>query len=73
MIPAKFAPLLFGLVLSGFMSALVSGVSTVLAHGLAPGFAGAWAIAWLSAWLLAFPAVLVLAPVTRKVVGLLVR
>lgn len=42
MIPKKFAPLLFGLLLSGLMSLLVSGLSTARAIGLGSGFPGVW-------------------------------
>jgi hypothetical protein len=67
-IPQKYAPLLFGLILSGLMSLLVSGISTFRALGLVPGFAPIWASAWLTAWLFAFPVVLLVAPVARKLV-----
>lgn len=69
MFPQKYAPALFGLILSGLMSLLVSGISTYRAVGLAAHFAGLWSTAWLTAWLIAFPVVLVVAPLTRKVVG----
>lgn len=68
MIAKRFAPLLFGLILSGLMSLLVSGLSTWRALGLAPGFLPLWASAWLMAWAVAFPAVLVMAPLARKLV-----
>lgn len=68
MIPKKFAPMLFGLILSGLMSLLVSGISTLRATGLVAGFAGMWASAWLTAWAIAFPTVLVIAPLTRRLV-----
>jgi hypothetical protein len=58
MISKKCGPMLFGLILSGLMSLLVSGISTFHAIGLAPGFAGLWTSAWLTAWLVAFPVVL---------------
>lgn len=67
------APALFGLLLSGFMSLLVSGIATLRAIGLAEGFADMWASAWLSAWLVAFPAVLIVAPWARRVVSMLVH
>ena len=73
MIPAKFAPALFGLILSGLMSLLVSGISTFRAAGLGPQFAGVWLGAWLTAWLIAFPVVLVVAPHPRRRVGKGVR
>lgn len=68
MIPRKFAPVLFGLILSGLMSFIVSGIATFRAAGLAPNFMGLWLSGWLAAWLIAFPVVLFVAPLTRKVV-----
>lgn len=73
MIPARFAPVLFGFLLSGMMSFLVSGISTLRAIGLADGFFGIWISAWLPSWLVAFPAVLIVAPVARRVVAALTK
>lgn len=73
MFPKKFAPALFGLILSGLMSLLVSGISTWRATGFGDHFIGVWVGAWLTAWLIAFPVVLVVAPLTRRLVALLVR
>ena len=73
MIPRKFAPVLFGLVLSGLMSLLVSGIATFRATGLTPEFAGLWTGAWLTAWLFAFPVVLLAAPLARGFVERLVK
>lgn len=72
MFPKKFAPALFGLILSGLMSLLVSGIATYRAAGVAPDFIGIWSTGWVTAWLVAFPVVLVVAPLTRRVVGALV-
>lgn len=72
MIPGKYAPLLFGLILSGLMSLLVSGISTLRATGLVPDFLGMWTAAWLTAWLFAFPIVLIAAPLARRAVQRLV-
>jgi hypothetical protein len=68
MIPRKFEPILFGFILSGLMSLLVSGIATLRATGLGPGFLSLWAGSWLTAWLFAFPAVLLVAPVARRLV-----
>ncbi len=68
MFPRKFAPVLFGLILSGLMSLLVSGISTYRASGPSPAFVGTWLSAWLMAWLIAFPVVLAIAPLARKAV-----
>jgi hypothetical protein len=73
MMPKKFAPALFGLILSGLMSLLVSGISTYRAVGFVDGYAGLWLGAWLAAWLVAFPVVLVVAPLARRTVALLVE
>jgi len=69
MISARFEPLIFGFVLSGLMSFVVSGIATVRVTGLVPGFPGLWLGAWLTAWVFAFPVVLFVAPVARRIVG----
>ena len=72
MFPKKLAPALFGFILSGLMSLLVSGISTYRAAGVAPDFVGTWATGWVTSWLVAFPVVLLVAPLTRRAVGALV-
>jgi hypothetical protein len=73
MVPRRLAPALFGFILSGLMSLLVSGIATYRVAGIAPGFFGLWATGWMTAWLVAFPVVLVAAPLARRVVGALVE
>ena len=68
MIPARFTFLLYGLLLSLFMTFLVSAVSTLNAVGMSEGVLFIWLNAWFRSWLVAFPAVLLVAPVTRKLV-----
>ena len=68
MIPAKYGPTLFSLILSGVMSLLVSGIATLRAVGLTDDMISLWIGAWLAAWVVAFPAVLVVSPFARKVV-----
>lgn len=68
----RFAPILFGLVLSGLMSLLVSGIATIRNAGLADGFVNLWMNAWIPSWLIAFPTVLVVAPLARRLVTSLV-
>lgn len=65
----RWAPALSGLVLSGLMSLLVSGIATVRAIGVDHGLPAAWRTAWLSSWAVAFPAVMFLAPLTRRLVA----
>ena len=71
MIPSRFAPVLFGLLLSGLMSLIVSGVATARAVGVGDGFGSIWLQSWGASWLIAFPTVLVVAPFVRRVVGAL--
>lgn len=68
MIPRKFEPVLFGLVLSGLMSLIVSAISTAVARGFGSGFGSIWISAWLTAWALAFPSVLLVGPLARRMV-----
>lgn len=63
-----YVPMLFSLILSGRMLLLVPGI----AAGLIAGVFGMWASAWLTAWAVAFPAVMVVAPFTQRIVGRLV-
>lgn len=72
MIPQKYGPQLFSLILSGLMSLLVSGISTFRVVGPEPGFLSMWSSAWLTAWLFAFPAVVLVTPLARKAVQLLI-
>jgi hypothetical protein len=71
--PARYAPVLFGLVLSALMSFLVSGIATLRNAGFVHGLLGLWINAWLLSWLVAFPVVLIVAPIARRLVGLLVK
>ena len=73
MFPARFAPTLFGFILSGLMSLMVSGLSTLRAVGAVDGFVGLWLGNWAVSWAIAFPVVLVVAPVTRRIVAALTR
>jgi hypothetical protein len=69
MIPARYAPYLFGLILSGLMSCIVAGLSTFRTLGLVDHFALMWLGNWLVSWATSFPIVLVVAPVTRRIVA----
>lgn len=71
MIPARYGPVLFSLILSGVMSLLVSGISTFRALQPQQDFVSLWTGAWLTGWLFAFPTVMLAAPMARKAVALL--
>jgi hypothetical protein len=71
--PPRFAPFLFGFVLSALMSFIVSGIATFRNAGLVDGFLSLWVNAWLPSWIIAFPTVLIVAPMARRLVGMLVK
>jgi hypothetical protein len=71
-LPASFQPYVFGLVLSGVMSFMVSGIATANAVGLADGFFAKWIGSWLFAWAVAFPTVLFVRPFAQRVTALIV-
>ena len=68
-IPARFAPILFGALLSMIMCSLVSAFVIALNQGFHPGFAAMWFKSCLTTWPVAFIAVTLLAPHVRKVVA----
>jgi hypothetical protein len=68
-IPARYAPVLFGLILSGMMSCIVSGLSTLRAVGPSEAALALWMGNWAISWMIAFPTVLVVAPLTRRIVA----
>ena len=68
-IPARFAPIVFGALLSAIMVAIVSAFVLATAQGLHPGFAAQWARSCASTWPVAFVAVTLVAPMVRKVVA----
>jgi hypothetical protein len=62
----------FGGLLSALMTVVVSGISTVRTVGLDLFTLGLWGQAFLSSWPIAFPTVLVVAPIVRRLVARLV-
>ncbi len=70
MIPARYAHIAFALILSGLMSFMVSGISTYKTLGMIDGFLGLWLANWSFSWAVAFPTVLVVAPIARRLVGM---
>lgn len=65
MLPKKFAPLVFALIMSCCMAFIMSGVLTFLNFGFSMVSAQKWLVNFPKAWLVAFPVVLILAPRIR--------
>ena len=70
MIPKKLVPILFGLIVSGLMSFVVSGVSTYSSVGHV--MMDLWMNNWMKSWAVAFPTILIVAPMVRGMLGKMV-
>lgn len=68
-IPSRFAPILFGALLSAIMVAIVSAVVLALNQGIQQGFLWQWFRSCATTWPVAFPTVTLVAPWVRRVVG----
>jgi len=68
-LPLRWQPLLFAGFMSGFMAFFMSGILTLVNLGWVDGFFGKWLHAFLIAWPIAFPLVLLFAPLTRKLLA----
>ncbi|MBO9412051.1 MULTISPECIES: DUF2798 domain-containing protein [Ruegeria] len=68
MIPARFAHALFGLIMSGLMSCIVTGIATVKAVGFGPTTLGDWFGSWAFCWPIAFLVILSLGPFVKRMV-----
>jgi hypothetical protein len=68
-IPVRFAPIVFGALLSAIMVALVSAFVIAVTQGLHPGFAAQWLKSCATTWPIAFPTVTLVAPWVRGIVG----
>lgn len=68
-IPARFAPILFGALLSMIMVAVVSAFVLATSQGVHPGFLAQWTKSCLTTWPMAFVTVTLVAPVVRRTVA----
>jgi hypothetical protein len=68
-IPARFAPLVFGAVLSSIMVGIVSAFVLLITQGLNDEFLAHWLRSCAMTWPVAFPTVTLIAPWVRKFVA----
>lgn len=68
-LPHRYQAVAMPLVLSILMSAIVSFVSTVNGSGLEPGLLALWIRAWGMSWIVAFPSLLMVLPIVRRIVA----
>ncbi len=71
-LPATAAKWVMPLILSIFMSGLVSLLSHLHAQGLHEGFVMAWLSSWAFSWAIAFPVLLLILPVVKKLTAMIV-
>jgi Protein of unknown function (DUF2798) len=72
-LPARYAAIVMPLVLSVLMTLVVSAISTFRSLGPTPAFLATWPSAWAISWLVAFPTLLAVLPLVRKIVALAVE
>lgn len=68
-IPARFAPVLFSALLSAIMVCIVSAFVIAVTQGVHAGFFEQWLKSCITTWPVAFPTVVVVAPLVRNLVG----
>lgn len=66
-LPVRLFQPVFGLFMAIFMSFLMSGAITALNIGLPPDFVSRWMHSWGVAFSLAYPAILIVAPIARRI------
>lgn len=72
-LPARYAAIVMPLVLSVLMTFVVSATSTLRSLGPTPASLTTWHAAWATSWLVAFPIMLAVLPLMRRIVALAVE
>ena len=72
-IPAKHTQIVFAFFMSLMMAFIMSGVLTLANLGPIPGFFGKWMHGFGVAWICAFPTVLLVAPIARRLVAAVIE
>jgi hypothetical protein len=72
-LPARYAAVVMPFFLSIVMTCIISMVSTLRGVGWVPGLLHLWLGSWAISWVIAFPTLLIMLPVVRKLTGLLVE
>ncbi|WP_336811266.1 DUF2798 domain-containing protein [Bosea sp. MMO-172] len=71
-LPARYTGVVMPFFLSVLMTFVVSGISTLKALGPTAEFLQTWPGAWALSWLVAFPTLLLVLPIVRRLVALVV-
>ena len=71
-LPARYGAVVMPFILSVMMTFVVSGISTVKALGVTGELLRIWPASWALSWLVAFPTLLFILPLVRRLVALVV-
>jgi hypothetical protein len=72
-LPARYNHIAIPLALSFLMTFIVSGISTFSGVGFTAGVAEKWMQAWGLSWVVAFPIMLFVLPLVRRMVAVFVE
>ncbi|WP_316194501.1 DUF2798 domain-containing protein [Bradyrhizobium sp. SZCCHNRI3052] len=72
-LPARYAAVVMPLTLSVLMTFVVSAIATLKSLGPTQAFIATWPAAWAISWLVAFPTLLAVLPLVRRMVALVVE
>ncbi|HEY0973525.1 MAG TPA: DUF2798 domain-containing protein [Solimonas sp.] len=72
-LPARYGALVLPMLLSIFMTCIVSLISTIKTIGLSPQLLTTWLGAWGLSWVIAFPVLMLMLPAVRRLTAALVR
>lgn len=70
---ARYSAVVMPFLLSIIMTCVISLVSTLRSAGLVPGLLPLWLGSWALSWVIAFPTLLVVLPIVRKVTFVFVQ
>ena len=72
-LPKRYNTIVMPLILSLLMTSVVSAISIVRAQGLTAPTLAMWPSAWALSWAIAFPVLLLMLPVVKRVTAVIVE
>jgi hypothetical protein len=72
-LPSRYAAVIMPLLLSVLMTFVVSAISTLRILGPGMAFLRAWPFSWAMSWTIAFPTLLAVLPMVRRLTAALVQ
>ncbi len=72
-LPSRYGRILVPVILTFFMTAIVSGLSTFIAAGINWAALKIWPGAWMASWAVAAPVALFVLPLAHRIAGLVVQ